>query len=151
MYKQEHFALDIIQMMTSKSNNMADVFSVDMHSFEMLVRKIKKNKIPQGKYKKWPSFFIDIQQPMQCLNITLRFFFMLLFLKKKKRFFDNFVFVFWGGSMCVRISFDGTGFLGGVWDIKDEPKVKISSCLLRKGEAKRKGGVFFSFFLESCS
>ena len=55
MYKQEHFALDIIQMMTSKSNNMADVFSVDMHSFEMLVRKIKKNKIPQGKYKKWPK------------------------------------------------------------------------------------------------
>ena len=44
MYKQEHFALDIIQMMTSKSNNMADVFSVDMHSFEMLVRKIKKTK-----------------------------------------------------------------------------------------------------------
>ena len=76
-------------------------------------------------------------------------FFSLFFFLKKKRFFDNFVFLV-GGYVCADF-FWWDWFLGGVWDIKDEPKVKISSCLLRKGEAKRKGGVFFSFFLESCS
>ncbi len=77
----------------------------------------KKTKFLKGN-KKWPfvsCFYIDIQQPMQCLNITLRnFFFMLLFFSffffLKKRFFDNFVFFFGRGAMCVRISFDGTGF-----------------------------------------
>ena len=65
----------------------------------------KKTKFLKGN-KKWPfvsCFYIDIQQPMQCLNITLRFFFYVVV-------FDNFVFFFGRGAMCVRISFDGTGF-----------------------------------------